>query len=73
MSETPFNNFKRTTACQPNIDKELITRFLKLFHNNGEQTAIMAQGSLYQIIRDSYIDNFNQKGHFVITQNIVEL
>lgn len=71
MSETPFNNFKRTTVCQPNFDKDIITTFLKRFHN-GKQTAIMAPESLYQFLQDSYKEHFNQKGHFVITQNFVE-
>lgn len=71
ITETLFGLYRRTIICRPNYEKADITEYLKTFHN-GKQTAIMAPESLYKSLQDSYKEHFNQNGHFVITQNLVE-
>lgn len=71
INETLFGKFKRTIVCEPNFTDDKITEIIKTFHN-GKQTAIMAPESLYKSLQDVYKKHFDQKGHFVITQNIVE-
>lgn len=71
IQETLFQNYHRTIVSQKTYTKENITHLLKTFHN-GRQTALMAPENLIQTVQESFKENFNQKGHFVFTNNMVE-
>lgn len=71
MTEQPFPNFRRTIICRNNYDENDIKHFLLKYHDD-RQTAIMAPEQIIQIIQEVYRKHFNQKGHFVLTQLLVE-
>lgn len=71
ITENPFPNFKRVTICKPLFDESNIKDALEAFHNN-KQTAIMAPEELLGLIQSVYRQNFNQNGHFILTQFQVE-
>lgn len=71
IHESPFTHYHRHTIIQPTFSKNDVTDFFKKYHN-GKQTAIIAPENIIQIIQDVYKENFNNKGHFVLTQLIVE-
>ncbi len=70
-TEEPFPGFKRATISRPEFNNEIVTDFLRRYHN-GKQSAILAPESLLQTIQESYRENFSQRGHFVMVGSIVE-